>query len=112
MEAINRKARRGSSGWSLRSGGNAATGADCAPHDDVAEALVEVRQLRLARRHLHPQHQEIAHPAARVVVAIEARTSALASSMVLVTLKSATSSGETQPAPMASSSKKRSQACQ
>ena len=37
---------------------------------------------------------------------------ALASSMVFVTLKSALSSGETHPAPMASSVRKRSQVCQ
>ena len=56
----------------MRSGGKGAGGPDGAAHDDVGEAPVQVGQLGLARLHLQPQHQQVAHPAARVVVAVEA----------------------------------------
>ena len=112
-QLVEAQANRGSSGWSLLTlGREGAGGADGAPDDDVGEALVQVGQLGLARLRLDAEHQEVAHPAARVVVAVEAQDLLAASSIVLVTLNRARSSGETQPAAMASSCTKRSHACQ
>src|SRR6516162_6452784 len=73
VEAVEAEGQPGQLGIIVALGRKGGGGADGAAGDDVGETTVEVGQLCLARFHLHPQHEEVAHPADRVVVAVEAQ---------------------------------------